>query len=178
MGERRFARARNGAAAHDRHMRGAVVGRAERRHGYDHIAQHTRDRVDGGRFKRFLETEWWQNAAQRPCKHRLAGTGRSIEHDVMASCRSYLKPPFGGFLAAHVAEVGVLAVRSLTEGCWFLRNERCAWPRAAFVEVRHDRTERCGRKHGQSLDERCFGGVLDRHDQCMKAALTGATCER
>lgn len=95
------------AAYEGRHGRGVVrcaVGRAcdewlSRREGAGH-------RMDGGDLQRFLGRQGRQQPGEAFGEHRLAGSGRAFEEDVVASCGGHLQGTAGAVLACDIGEIG------------------------------------------------------------------------
>ena len=106
--ERDLARPRARAAADDRRRRGAVMRRAERRHGDERPPGRAgaRDRVDAGHLERLLPRRAAAGAREPPREHRLARSGRPREQEVVRPRCRELERAARPLLAAHVGEIG------------------------------------------------------------------------
>src|SRR5579885_1279727 len=70
--------------------------------------QHSRDAVDLRGFKSFCESHRRQDTGESLGQHRLAGTRRAYEQDVVAPRGSNLKRALSRRLAAHISKIETL----------------------------------------------------------------------
>ena len=100
-------RSRPGPAADDRGGRGAVVRRAERPREDDRTVgrEEPRDRVDPRHLEHLAVGERRQDPGKTPGEHRLPGSRRPGEEQVVAAGGRELERPPRTFLPAHVGEV-------------------------------------------------------------------------
>jgi len=85
-----------------------VVGSAKRWHRDKRSVgrQQAHNGMDPCHFERLLPCERWKNPRQAPSEHRLSGTRRTREQQVVRTGSSDLERPASSFLAAHVRHVG------------------------------------------------------------------------
>jgi len=109
VGERRLARAWARAAAHDRRRRGAVMRGPERRrrHQRPPRLEQAGDRVDPGHLERLDVVERRQDPREAARKHRLPGSRRSGEQEVVRAGRGDLERAPRALVAPHVRKIGL-----------------------------------------------------------------------
>jgi hypothetical protein len=142
MSERCLSRPRARASADDRRHGGGVVRRSEGRIGQQRPfpRQHSGDRVDSGHLQRLVVGERRQDSDEPAGKHRLAGSGRTREQQVVSSGSRKLERAPRPLLSSHVFQVGQLS--------------------ADRMAVRRD----IGNRLGLAPKVRdCFGEVEERH---------------
>ncbi len=108
MGEADLAGPRLRSAADERRVRDRVVRRAKRTLGDEPRVrrQQTGHRMHGGDLQRLVEGQRRQDPGQPPRHHRLAGTGRTDQQQVVAAGAGDLERAAREELAADVGEIG------------------------------------------------------------------------
>src|SRR5581483_2940288 len=108
VGEADLAGERGAAAADERGHRRAVVRGAERRVADQRVIgrEQPRDRVDPGHLERLVRRERGQDARDTSREHRLPGSRRPREEEVVATGGGELESAATALLSSHVGEVG------------------------------------------------------------------------
>ncbi len=121
------------------------------------------DAVDPGHLQRLRGVERREDPRQAPREHRLPRAGRTLEEQVMAARGGDLEREQRLLLAAHVAEVGVLAGRRHRGSGRRRRGKRAAAQRGGEIAQVPEA------RHAQAVDERGLGGALLRDEQGVEA---------
>jgi hypothetical protein len=108
MRETHFAGARLRPASNEGRVRRRVMGRAKRTVGDQTCAgrQQPGHRVHRSDLQRFVERQGRENARHPPRHHRLSGSRRANEQEVVTTGGRHLERTTSEELAAHVRKVG------------------------------------------------------------------------
>ena len=165
-----------GAAADDRrHGVGVVrrlVGRA--RDARVRAGEQPGQRVHLGHLDRLPELEVGKQPGEALGQHRLAGTGRSFEEEVMPAGRGDLDAPSRLVLAAHVAQVRLVGRRRRRAAGRQLGPQRCRDARRRGLlpaEHRDALPQRLDAEHVDAVDQLRFPGVEGRHDDPLEPVV-------
>ncbi len=135
--EARLSRPRPGPAADDRGHRRAVVRRAEGRPRDQRPLgrQEPGDRVDAGHLELVARLQRRQDRREAAAEHRLPGSRRACQQQVVTSGRRELERAARPFLAAHVRQVGRIRLDPLRRRVDRRRPELAAEVRDRLGEV-------------------------------------------
>ncbi len=109
MSQRHLTRPRIRSSTHDRRRRRAVVRRAKRRTGHERAPgrKEARNGVDSRHLQRLGSRERREDSRQAAREHRLAGSRRPHQQDVVRAGGGDLERTAGALLSAHVRQIGL-----------------------------------------------------------------------
>jgi hypothetical protein len=116
--QRDLTRPRNGAATNERHIRDRVMRRAKRplTEKADARWQCASHGMDRRALQRFVERERRQDRSQPPRHHRLSGTGRALQQEVVPTSSCDFERTTREQLSSHVCKITVSRVARFSGG--------------------------------------------------------------